>query len=176
MKVTVIKDEPQKNNIISSIFLLILGIILTFNSKSLIVFIFNICGLLIFLYGIYKMYHYYALKKKSNIIHGELLKIAITSMIVGILVIILSNFLTNAIQVVTGIWLIFIGLEKLQNATIYKGFSEKKYLSEIISSIIIILLAFYTIFTDNVLFIFLGIVLIIYAVSELISLLLQKKN
>ena len=70
MKVTVIKDEPQKNNIISSIFLLILGIILTFNSKSLIVFIFNICGLLIFLYGIYKMYHYYALKKKSNIIHG----------------------------------------------------------------------------------------------------------
>ena len=122
------------------------------------------------------MYHYYALKKKSNIIHGELLKSAITSMIVGILVIILSNFLTNAIQVVTGIWLIFIGLEKLQNATIYKGFSEKKYLSEIISSIIIILLAFYTIFTDNVLFIFLGIVLIIYAVSELISLLLQKKN
>ena len=165
MKVTVIKDEPQKNNIISSIFLLILGIILTFNSKSLI-----------FLYGIYKMYHYYALKKKSNIIHSELLKSAITSMVVGILVIILSNFLTNAIQVVTGIWLIFIGLEKLQNATIYKGFSEKKYLSEIISSIIIILLAFYTIFTDNVLFIFLGIVLIIYAVSELISLLLQKKN
>ena len=176
MKVTVIKDEPQKNNIISSIFLLILGIILTFNSKSLIVFIFNICGLLIFLYGIYKMYHYYALKKKSNIIHSELLKSAITSMIVGILVIILSNFLTNAIQVVTGIWLIFIGLEKLQNATIYKCFSEKKYLCEIISSIIIILLAFYTIFTDNVLFIFLGIVLIIYAVSELISLLLQKKN
>ena len=122
------------------------------------------------------MYHYYSLKKKSNIIHGELLKSAITSMVVGILVIILSNFLTNAIQVVTGIWLIFIGLEKSQNATIYKGFSEKKYLSEIISSIIIILLAFYTIFTDNVLFIFLGIVLIIYAVSELISLLLQKKN
>lgn len=176
MKVTVLQEEPKKNALMNSIFLLLLGIILTFNSKDLIVFIFNILGLFIILCGGYKLYRYLSLKTKKGLSHQELFNSAITSIIVGLLVILLANFLTNAIQVVTGIWLIFISLEKMQNAIVYKGFNKTQYITQIISGIIIFILGLYTIFTDNVLFIFLGIVLIIYAVSELITLLFQKKN
>ena len=63
---------------------------------------------------------------------------AITSLIIGILTILLASFLTNAIQIITGIWLIVSGLNKLGTAPYYKSSSNRYYTITLIVSVLLI--------------------------------------
>ena len=93
----------------------------------------------------------------------------VSSIVIGILTILLASFLTNAIQIITGIWLIFSGLTKLGNASLYKANHPKLYISELIIAVLFILLGIYSIFAENVVLIVLGIILIIYAIIDFVN-------
>jgi len=92
-----------------------------------------------------------------------------------LVVVFLSNFIANTIQIVTGIWLIFIGISKMNQGIGLKQLNKKFYITHCISSIILMLLGIYTIVTDNVVFVFIGIILILYAGADLVNYFIQKK-
>ncbi len=170
MKVTIVKEKEKKDySLFHAILLLILGIILVFNSGGFISTIFTILGIIVTIFGIAKFVQYSQIKKQRKIEQPSILYMAIISITIGLLVIFLSNFLVNTIQIVTGIWLLFIGLNKINNALIWKTTNNQKFIAEIISSIILILLGIYTIFAQNVVFMIIGIILIIYAVIQFIT-------
>jgi uncharacterized membrane protein HdeD (DUF308 family) len=178
MKVTVLKDKKPNTQLpefLSSIFLFILGILLIFNSDGLISFIFTILGAFVILYGISKFLRYYQLKNQLHVDQPDILISAISVTFVGLLVVLLSNILVSAIKIVTGIWLFFVGISKLNHAIALKGVNSKQYFIELFSAIILLLLGFYTIFAKNVVLVFLGIVLIFYAGADLMKYFFQKK-
>ena len=90
------------------------------------------------------------------------------SVVFGVLIILLSNILTSTIQIITGIWLLFVGISRL-GETDLTNLKERNNLILMIGSIIIILLGLYTIFSENVVFVVLGIILIIYSVLDIIN-------
>ena len=92
------------------------------------------------------------------------------------LTILLASFITNAISILTGIWLIFAGINKLSTATLYKINQPKFYVVELVSAILFVLLGVYSIFADNVILMVLGIILIVYAISDLIRYFISKKK
>lgn len=170
MKVTVIKQSKKgkKRSLIYSIILLILGIFLTFNSGGVLNTIFNILGILVVLFGIYRFVTYYRLKSQLKIDDSSILMSAVMSILFGVLIILLSNILTNTIQIITGIWLLFVGISRLSETDL-SNLKNKNNLVSVIGATLIILLGLYTIFSENVVFVILGIILIIYSVLDIIN-------
>ena len=170
MKVTIInqKKKNKQRSLIYSIILLVLGIFLTFNSSGVLNTIFNIMGILVILFGIYRFFVYYRLKSQLKVDDSSILMSAIMSILFGVLIILLSNVLTTTIQIITGIWLLFIGISRLSEADI-TNIKDKRNLIAVIGAAIIILLGLYTIFSENVLFVALGIILIIYSILDIIN-------
>lgn len=176
MKVTVLKKGNNRDyTLVYAVILLIIGIFLTFNSEHFLTIIFDILGSLAILFGIYRFINYYHLKNELNVEDSNILMNAIASTLGGFIVILLSSVLTDAIKIVTGVWLIFLGINKLSNASIWKNIDQKLFLTELISSIILILLGIYCIVAENVVLMVLGIILIIYAIVEMINYFSKKK-
>lgn len=170
LKVTIVnqKKKNKQRSLIYSIILLVLGIFLTFNSSGVLNTIFNIMGILVILFGIYRFFVYYRLKSQLKVDDSSILMSAIMSILFGVLIILLSNILTTTIQIITGIWLLFIGISRLSEADI-TNIKDKRNLIAVIGAAIIILLGLYTIFSENVLFVALGIILIIYSILDIIN-------
>ena len=170
LKVTIVnqKKKNKQRSLIYSIILLVLGIFLTFNSSGVLNTIFNIMGILVILFGIYRFFVYYRLKSQLKVDDSSILMSAIMSILYGVLIILLSNILTTTIQIVTGIWLLFVGISRLSEADI-TNIKDKRNLIAVIGAAIIILLGLYTIFSENVLFVALGIILIIYSILDIIN-------
>lgn len=176
MKVTVLNSGKKSDDFpISSILLFILGLFLAFNSGGVLSALFIFLGIIISVYGIYKFIRFYQIKNQFHFEDSRILMSAITSLIIGILTILLASFLTNAIQIITGIWLIVSGLNKLETAPYYKSSSNRYYTITLIVSVLLILLGIYSIFAENVVFVLLGILLIIYSVIDILNYLLKKK-
>lgn len=170
LKVTIVnqKKKNKQRSLIYSIILLVLGIFLTFNSSGVLNTIFNIMGILVILFGIYLFFVYYRLKSQLKVDDSSILMSAIMSILFGVLIILLSNVLTTTIQIITGIWLLFVGISRLSEADI-TNIKDKRNLIAVIGAAIIILLGLYTIFSENVLFVALGIILIIYSILDIIN-------
>ena len=170
LKVTVVNHSKtyKQRSLIYSIILLVLGIFLTFNSSGVLNTIFNILGILVVLFGIYHFFTYYRLKSQLKIDDSRILMNAVMSIVFGILIILLSNILTNTIQIITGIWLLFIGISRLGETDFTKLKEPHNFILGM-GSILIILLGLYTIFSENVVFVFLGIVLMIYSILDIIN-------
>lgn len=170
MKVTIIKEKGEKNsNLISAILQLILGIILVFNADSIITTLFTILGVIVIIIGIAKFIQYFNIKNQLKIENPQILYTAIMYTAAGLLVVFLSNFIENAIRIVTGIWLLFIGLNKLGNAIAWKTKNHKYFLKDLVISILFILLGIYSILAKNAVLIFIGILLILYSLIQFLN-------
>lgn len=176
MRVTVVNsNKPKDSSIFYSIVLFILGIVLIFNSEGLISLIFEILGAVVLIFGFYQFGRYFQLKKQFQVDDGNRLMQSILPISIGLLIILLSSFLSATIQVVTGIWLFFLGISKISTAYFFKSSDKKQFIIYFTSAIILIIIGLYTIFSDNVVFIFLGIVLLCYSTIDILNFFLKKK-
>ena len=177
MKVTVVDKnyKGQDSSLVYSIILLVLGIFLTLNANGVLNIVFDILGALVMIYGVYKLVMAFKLKKDFKTVNNSLMSSSIMSLIFGLLIIVLSQVLINAINVVTGIWLIFTGISKLNVALSIGSIKEKDFIVSLISSILIIGLGLYTIMSQNVVLTIIGILLIIYSVIDIINYIVRNK-
>ena len=171
MKVTIVDKnyKGQDSSLVYSIILLVLGIFLTFNANGVLNIVFDILGSLVMIYGVYKLVMALKLKKNFKTVNDSLMSSSIMSLVFGLLIIVLSQVLINAINVVTGMWLIFMGISKLNVALSICSIKEKDFIVSLISSILIIGLGLYTIMSQNVVLTIIGILLIIYSVIDIIN-------
>ena len=176
MRVTIINDKKEKDNFpIGTILLLILGIFLTFNSEGVLGFVFILLGIGILLYGVYNFFKYYQVKNQFHFDDSRMMMSAISSCVIGLLTILLASFITNAISIITGIWLIFTGINKLSTAPLYKANKPSMYVAQLVVAVLFVILGVYSIFADNVVLMALGIILILYSIIDLINYFIQKK-
>lgn len=165
MKVTVMKDPDEKKDfsLLPTIIMFLLGIILLLDANKIITIIFMILGGIVIIYGIYRFLHYEKMKNQFHVEDGNALISGVSAIAVGLVIILLSSILSNAIQVVTGVWLIFIGISKLNRAMIFKGSNQSLFIQNIIGAILFLVLGIYSIFAKNVIFMIIGIILMITA-------------
>ena len=177
MKVTLVNNLKRKNEFpISSIILLVLGIFLTFNSNGVLSFAFIFLGCLITLFGIYKFIKYYQIKAQFHYDDPLIMLSAVTSTLIGLLTIFLASFITNAIQIITGIWLISTGIMKFSTSLNYKTYSFNKYLLNLLMAILFIIFGIYSIFADNIVLMIFGIFIMIYAITNLVNYFINLKR
>ncbi len=183
MKVTVVNQKKGKKKkkksyytspYLSSIVLLVLGIVLLFRSKEVVSMVFSVIGLLVLLYGIYKFVQYQKAKEVVDFFNESYLYVSVVCFVLGLICILFSNFFATMIQIISGIWLIFVGLQKLEDASMIKDTHSSLFITDVIVGFVIIALGVYTLLADNVVFMFIGIAMICYSLLDIYQTWKQK--
>ena len=168
-------SNSEVPNLLFAILFLIVGSLLFANPNMVIAAISYTVGTLLILVGIYScIKNYYNTKQNSNTPITEL-TFGIVMIIIGIIFLLLANTIGKALQYVFGAWMLFSGINRLINS-LQGDKSSKNFIVQLIVSSLLILGGLYTILRSNLAFELVGLVMIIYAVLEIVGFITNRNN
>ena len=113
--------------------------------------------------------------KKDNLTPSTEMIIGIVLIVVGIVCIFLAGVVEAFVRLVIGGWILFSGINRLIN-TLYMNNKDSKFWVSLVLSILLIGGGLYTILEVNLAFKAIGIVLMIYAVIEIVGYIFNRKE
>lgn len=172
----IIPNNPKSKNWISIIISLILGIILITNSNRIVTITFQIIGAIISIFGIYRLITYFNIKKQFKTDDHNALMSGILSITIGLLIVTLAGILEIGLRYILGLFIIINAINKLSLSLSYKNTIKKFFYSNLIESIILLIIGLYTIFYANAALVFIGIILILSATFDFFKMFFQNKD
>lgn len=168
-----IRTQRNKLNIITAILFLIVGALLVSNPDRVIAIISYIIGTVLILIGIYScIKNYYNTKADSNTPSNDLI-LGITTIVIGILFLLLANSIGVTVRYVFGALIIFSGLSRLISS-LQLDKNSSNFITQLVIAILLILIGLYTILTSNITLQIVGIIMMIYAILEIVSIITSK--
>lgn len=172
MKVEV-RTRKNKLSIFTAILFLIVGALLIANPDRVIAIISYLVGVILIASGIYSLIkNYYNTKADSNTPSNDLI-MGITIIVIGIIFLVLANSIGVAVRYVFGAWIIFVGISKLISS-LQIDHKSSSFITQIIIASLLILIGLYTVLAANLALQVVGIVMMIYAILDIISILTNK--
>ena len=166
--------KKNKDSLLKSILFLILGVILFTNPGGILKFLSYIVGGILLIIGILNILSYLKTQKKLNIEDNKKLTSGIILIVLALVVVLFSSFVETTIRLVFGGWIIYSGVSKLIEAINIKNDKVTFYVTLVIS-ILMILCGFYIAVTANLVFSLLGLFIMIYAILDIVSYVMNKK-
>lgn len=164
-------------SMISSVLLFLFGLILTVNAEGFIKSITVAIGVILLLIGVFPVIDYFRYRKDGlgasiGLISG------IFSIVCGLMLLINEDLLMILIPVFIGVWMIINGINKIQVSFEIKDLGEKSWVITFIYSVLIMVLGGYFIVNPisgaTTVTSFIGIILCIYAVLDIIDCVIIK--
>ncbi len=164
-------------SIISSLLLFLFGLVLAVNAEGFIKSITVAIGVVLLLIGVFPVIDYFRYRKEGLGASVGLIS-GIFSIVCGLMLLINEDLLMILIPVFIGVWMIINGINKIQVSFEIKDLGEKSWIITFIYSILIIVLGGYFIVNPisgaTTVTSFIGIVLCIYAVLDIIDCIIIK--
>lgn len=164
-------------SIISSVLLFLFGLVLAVNAEGFIKSITVAIGVVLLLIGVFPVIDYFRYRKEGLGASVGLIS-GIFSIVCGLMLLINEDLLMILIPVFIGVWMIINGINKIQVSFEIKDLGEKSWIITFIYSILIIVLGGYFIVNPisgaTTVTSFIGIVLCIYAVLDIIDCVIIK--
>lgn len=172
MQKIIIKSYESKKNLLTPVLFLVLGLILFLNPSGVVNFISYIFGGVFLALGIGK---YLMDNKRTDKTTGDTFY-SVVMILLGIIFIFFSGTIEFLIRLAIGIFIIINGLNTIAiGANLIK--MEKKSVISLIIGFILLMMGLYTIFVENLILSTLGLVIIIYAILEIVDYFyIQSKN
>ena len=164
-------------SIISSWLLFLFGLVLAVNAEGFIKSITVAIGVVLLLIGVFPVIDYFRYRKEGLGASVGLIS-GIFSIVCGLMLLINEDLLMILIPVFIGVWMIINGINKIQVSFEIKDLGEKSWIITFIYSILIIVLGGYFIVNPisgaTTVTSFIGIILCIYAVLDIIDCIIIK--
>lgn len=164
-------------SIISSVLLFLFGLVLAVNAEGFIKSITVAIGVVLLLIGVFPVIDYFRYRKDGLGASVGLIS-GIFSIVCGLMLLINEDLLMILIPVFIGVWMIINGINKIQVSFEIKDLGEKSWIITFIYSILIIVLGGYFIVNPisgaTTVTNFIGIILCIYAVLDIIDCVIIK--
>ena len=164
-------------SIISSVLLFLFGLVLAVNAEGFIKSITVAIGVVLLLIGVFPVIDYFRYRKEGLGASVGLIS-GIFSIVYGLMLLINEDLLMILIPVFIGVWMIINGINKIQVSFEIKDLGEKSWIITFIYSILIIVLGGYFIVNPisgaTTVTSFIGIILCIYAVLDIIDCIIIK--
>lgn len=174
-KITLIKPKKNKENkhknidLISSIIMFIIGLILLTNSSKAVIIVCYCIGAAITAFGSYNLFKYYSLKKELNIEDNVKLILGVTTIFIGIVIIILASAIETFLRFIIGIILVTNGIKYIKTSI-----DSHNYLI-LTTGIVLVAIGLYTILAENIIFAIVGLLLITSSIIDIIKYFKNKK-
>ena len=164
-------------SIISSVLLFLFGLVLAVNAEGFIKSITVAIGVVLLLIGVFPVIDYFRYRKDGLGASVGLIS-GIFSIVCGLMLLINEDLLMILIPVFIGVWMIINGINKIQVSFEIKELGEKSWIITFIYSILIMVLGGYFIVNPisgaTTVTSFIGIILCIYAVLDIIDCVIIK--
>lgn len=164
-------------SIISALLLFLFGLVLAVNAEGFIKSITVAIGVVLLLIGVFPVIDYFRYRKEGLGASVGLIS-GIFSIVCGLMLLINEDLLMILIPVFIGVWMIINGINKIQVSFEIKDLGEKSWIITFIYSILIIVLGGYFIVNPisgaTTVTSFIGIILCIYAVLDIIDCIIIK--
>ncbi len=165
------------SSIITSLLFLLIGIIIVIYPENSIKVLSTLLAIFLVVNGLYLIVIGADIR---NIFFIDFFPTGILSLVLGILMILYPNTLSIIIPIALGIWFIWISIFKLRLSISLKNIDEPVWILTIITSILSIIcgliLIFNPISSSIAITMFTGAIIIIYAISDLVDMIVFKKN
>ena len=155
-------------SILTSIAIGFLGLIILFNPNETIALLSLILGIIIMIIGIGKIISYIILRKESNFSNYDLIY-GIIAIVISIIMLANANAFATIVRVIIGIWIAYTGIMKLIYALNLKSLSSSSWIAVMIMAIITIIAGIYIAIDSSILIMVFGVILIAYAVIDIIE-------
>ena len=164
-------------SMISSVLLFLFGLVLAVNAEGFIKSITVTIGVILLLIGVFPVIDYFRYRKDGLGASVGLIS-GIFSIVCGLMLLINEDLLMILIPVFIGVWMIINGINKIQVSFEIKDLGEKSWVITFIYSILIMVLGGYFIVNPisgaTTVTSFIGIILCIYAVLDIIDCVIIK--
>ena len=165
-----VKNYNYQSSLISSIIIFIAGAILWYNPEIFITTISKIIGILLLLATLINFFTILKqnknAEKPSNIKYlGTIILLTLT-----ILFLFFSEAIEETFRIVAGFWIVYTGINRLITSL------QSKKLSLTIVAALLILVGIYSIVVGDIVIRTLGIILMVYAIIDIVGYVLYKKD
>ncbi len=155
-------------SIITSIIFAILGFIMIKNPEGTINVISKVIGLTILLIGIEKIISYLLFNGNGDLFNYDLIY-GIIAIIIGVLIMVYSSVFANIVGIVIGIWIAYEAAIKMLLSLKLKNAGVSSWLVMLALSAITLLAGVFIVFNQSSIIVATGIVMIIYAVIDIMD-------
>ena len=148
-----------------SILFALLGILLIAKPEEMKSVISILLGIVLFAMGFLKMVDYFTSKDKED----YLLTIALVSVVLGVISLFCADLITDIFRALLGVWIIVSGVRNFQTTLVWKDVKSKLWTTTVICSLLMIIAGITVLVSTTLAFRLVGIVILIYAVLDIIS-------
>ena len=162
-----LKKDAMESILVAIVFLII-GVLFVRNPEAIKLTFSYIVGGIFALVGIFKVVNYFAEKGNKDFFNYDLV-FGIIAIIIGIVFITQYSLINTLFRVVIAIWLMYSGLIRGTTAMKLKNFEVKNWWVILVSAILMVLAGLYIISFNGIIEVTLGIIMICYAVIDIIN-------
>lgn len=163
------------SSLISSIIFAVLGIVLITNPEGTVKFVSYILGIIFILIGLYKVANYLSNKGKLDFYNYDM-AFGVIAIILGIITIAFSNQIGNIFRILIGLWIIYSSIIRINFSFKFKNINSSIWIGSLIISIIMFICGIYIISNSGAIIVTIGIVVLAYAILDIIESLLFLSN
>ena len=163
------------SSLVSSIIFAILGIILIIEAEMTVKVISYILGGMFILVGTYKIITYFVTKGNYDLYNYDL-AFGIIAIILGIITIAYSKEIGTFLRILVGLWIVYSAIIRFSLSLKLKSYGSNIWGYSLFISIIMLICGIYTLCTSNIIIVTIGIVILIYAILDIIESIIFLSN
>ena len=162
-------------SVITSIIFGIICLIMIYNPQTTMKFISTILGIFFIVIGIVKIINYFVLRGNSTLITNDIAW-GLIAIIIGLVTMVYSSTIENIFRIMIGVWIIYSGFTRFTLSFRLKGVNDKVWAFVLILAVLMVIGGLYVTFYPGALIVTLGVIILIYAIMDLIESFIFMKN
>lgn len=162
-------------SVLTSIIFAIIGLIMIFFPDTTMKFISTILGAFFIIIGILKVISYFASKENSTFFSNDIAW-GLIAIVIGLVTIVYSNTIESIFRIMIGIWIIYSGFTRFTLSFRLKDVNTKLWAVVLTLAVLMVIGGLYVTFYPGALILTLGVIVLIYAIMDLIESFIFMKN
>lgn len=162
-------------SILESLVFAILGIILVCRPEGTVKMITGVLGTIFIVIGILKIINYFSSKGVNDFFNYDLIY-GLTSIVIGFIAMFYMNIIGSIFRITIGIWIIYTSFVRINASIQIKRVGSEVWIYSLILALIMFSCGLYVVINSNAIIVSIGIIMIVYAVIDIIENIIFMKN
>ena len=162
-------------SVITSIVFALIGLVMICYPETTMQFISTILGIFFIVVGVIKVINYFVSKGNSTFFTNDIAW-GLIAIVIGLVTMVYSSTIESIFRIMIGIWIIYSGFTRFSLSFRLKGVNDKVWAIVLTLAVLMIIGGLYVTFYPGALILTLGVIILIYAIMDLIESFIFMRN
>ena len=162
-------------SVITSLVFAIIGLVMIYNPETTMKFISTVLGIFFIVVGVIKVVNYFISKGNSTLFTNDIAW-GLIAVIIGLVTMVYSSTIESIFRIMIGVWIIYSGFTRFSLSFRLKNVNDKLWAIVLSLAVLMIVGGLYVTFYPGALIVTLGVIILVYAIMDLIESFIFMKN